>query len=229
VPRPSWRQRRRHDRALREWRTAEATWRLEHDALTDMLDVAQHFSGVSRAEQPDIALELHRDERLFYGFTGAGLIEPRRVPGHWQGGYSGFSFRVARGVRWHVGGTRGHYIPGAEVPTPIDTGVASITDQRVVFQGTKQTREWLFAKLLGYQHADNVPWTAIQVANRQTVSGILYDLEHAEQFHFRLALALAHYHQDVPGFVAHLTAQLDEQTQRQPAPPPPLTAGEPGH
>jgi hypothetical protein len=226
---PSWRQRRRHDHAVLEWRTADETWQVEQDAMAGLLDVAQTFSGVTRADEPDMALELHRDERLFYAFTGAGLIEPRRLPGHWQGGYSGFSFRVARGVRWHVGGTRGHYVAGAEVPTPIDTGVASITDQRVVFQGNKQSREWLFAKLLGYQHGTDLPWTAIQVANRQTVSGILYDREHAEQFHFRLALALAHFHHDLPGLVAHLTAERDEHARLRPAPPPPLAAADPDH
>ncbi len=226
---PSWFQRRRHDRAVSEWHTADAAWQVEQDALAGLLDVAKAFSGVTRAEQPDMAVELHRDEHLFYAFTGAGLIEPRRLPGHWEGGYSGFSFRVARGVRWHVGGTRGHYVAGAEVPTPIDTGVASITDQRVVFQGAKQSREWLFAKLLGYQHDPTTPWTAIQVGNREKVSGILYDREHAEQFHFRLALALAHYHQDVPGFVAQLSAQLEEHARLRPAPPPPLPTGEPEH
>jgi hypothetical protein len=223
-PMSPWFQRRRHDHAVSAWHTADEGWQVEQNALTGMLDVAKTFRGLTRAEQPDLTLELHRDEHLFYAFDGAQLIEPHRLPGHWQSGYSGFSFRVARGVRWHVGGTRGHYVSGAEVPTPMDTGTASITDQRVVFQGGRQSREWLFAKLLGYQHATDAPWTALQVSNRGKVSGVLYDREHAEQFHFRLALALAHYHQDLPGFLAHLTDQLAEHARLRPAPPPPLRA-----
>jgi hypothetical protein len=219
---PSWLERHHHAHALEQWRAADADWQAAQDTLAGMVDLAGRFGGVTRAEQPDIALELRRGERLFFAMDGAGLIEPRRLPGHWQAGYSGFSFRVARGVRWHVGGSRGHYLPGAEVPTPVDTGLASITDQRVVFQGARASREWLFAKLLGYQHATDVPWTAIQVSNRQKVSGLLYDREHAEEFHFRLALALAHYHDDVAGFVAQLNGQLAEHAKLRPAPPPPV-------
>jgi hypothetical protein len=60
----------------------------------------------------------------------------------------------------------GHFVLGKEAPTPVDTGVATITNQRIVFQGPLQTREWDYAKLLGYQHFDSPPWTAIQVSNR---------------------------------------------------------------
>jgi hypothetical protein len=154
-----------------------------------------------------------------FTLTGAGLVESRRGQSHYIGGYSGFSFRIAKGVRYHVGGTRGHYEPGAEAPTVIDTGTATITDQRVVFQGAKQTREWSFAKLLGYQHFDAPPWTAIEVANRQETSGILCDDKKAELFQFRLALALAHSQGQVDEFVAQLEAQRNAHHAAQPAEP----------
>jgi hypothetical protein len=95
----------------------------------------------------------------------------------------------------------------------------------VVFQGTKQAREWDYAKLLGYQHDPAEPWTAIQVSNRQKVAGILYDRVHADEFQFRLALALAHYHHDVDGFVHQLEAQAAEQAEAEPRPPPPVGQG----
>jgi hypothetical protein len=43
-------------------------------------------------------------------------------------------------------------VQGAPVPTAIDSGNAYITSQRVIFQGTKQTRECRFDKLVGFQH-----------------------------------------------------------------------------
>ncbi len=131
--------------------------------------------------------------------------------------HSGFSFRVAKGVRYHVGQTRGHHEAGAEQPTVIDTGTASITDQRVVFQGAKQTREWAFSKLLGYQHFDSPPWTAIQVSNRQKTSGILCDAKTAENFQFRLTLAEAHYNDQVPALVSQLEAKLAAHQANRPA------------
>jgi hypothetical protein len=219
-----WLDERRHRHAVEQWQAAESAWAAEQEQLAGLVTLAGSFAGVTRADEPRLALELRGGERVFLTMAGVALIEPRRLPGTWQGGYSGFSFRVARGVRWHVGGTRGHTVPGAEVPTPIDTGQASITNQRVVFQGAKQAREWLFAKLIGYQHDPNLPWTAIQVSNRQKVSGLLYDREHAEEVHFRLALALAHFHDDVAGLMAQLTADVQAHAAQRPLPPPPLPA-----
>src|SRR5438270_3042221 len=144
------------------YKTALAQWNEADAHLKSLLQVARNFNGQTATENPSLALALKKDERAFLTLTGAGLVEARRGPGHWQGGYSGFSFRVAKGVRYHVGGTRGHYMQGQEAPTVIDTGTATITDQRVVFQGTKRTREWAFVKLLGYQHFDAPPWTAMQ-------------------------------------------------------------------
>jgi hypothetical protein len=199
--------------ALAEWQEAEAH-------LEALLKLAQTFSGQTNAENPRLVLVLKRNEHAFWTLTGAGLVESRRGAGHYQGGYSGFSFRVAKGVRYHVGGTRGHYVQGQEAPTVIDTGTATVTDQRVVFQGAKQSREWAFPKLLGYQHFDSPPWTAIQVSNRQKTSGVLCDTASAGDFQFRLALALAHYNGQVPGFVAQVEQQVKQHQIARPMAPP---------
>lgn len=200
-----------HLAAVSEWQETEAH-------LAALLQVARTFNGQSAAENPNLALSLRRDERAFFSLTGAGLVEARRGAGHWIGGYSGFSFRLAKGVRYHIGGTRGHYQPDPERPTVIDNGTATITDQRVVFQGGKQTREWAFAKLLGYQHFDSPPWTAIQVSNRQKTSGVLCDTTTAENFQFRLALAVAHYNGQVEAFVDQLEAQVQQHQAGRPGP-----------
>ena len=202
------------------YQAAAAQWQEADAHLRALLQVAQTFSGQTASENPNLPLVLRRNERAFFTLGGAGLVESRRGAGHYVGGYSGFSFRVAKGVRYHVGGTRGHYEAGAEQPTVIDTGTATITDQRVVFQGAKQTREWAFVKLLGYQHFDSPPWTAIQVSNRQKTSGVLCDADTAGNFQFRLALALAHYQDEVPAFVAQLDAQIRAHTASKPIPPP---------
>jgi hypothetical protein len=134
-----------------------------------------------------------KGESAFLMIEGVALIEPRRTPGHWQGSCSGASFRVAKGVSYRVGGTRGTYVPGPDVPTPIDGGDALISNQRVVFIGQKATREWAYSKLVGVIHDDEDPWTALQVTNRQKVSGILYGWEIADEVRWRLTLALASY------------------------------------
>jgi len=62
---------------------------------------------------------------------------------------------------------RGHYVSGAPTPTAIDNGTVYVTNQRVIFQGSKQTRECKFAKLLGVQHDDVEGSTTLSVSNRQ--------------------------------------------------------------
>jgi hypothetical protein len=66
----------------------------------------------------------------------------------WQGGSSGFSFRIAKGVRYRVGNTRGHM---QEVGTKLivrDTGILSVTSTRLVFSGSSTTQESLFKKIV---------------------------------------------------------------------------------
>ena len=94
-----------------------------------MLAEARDFHGTTE----DVALNLKTGEVAFLQGDGAMLIEPRRLPGTWEGRSQGVSFRVAKGVRYRVGANKGHFVQGEEVPTPIDTGVVTITNLRVVF------------------------------------------------------------------------------------------------
>jgi len=202
---------------------AEQAYRAWYDAdqqLSALAEEVRSFDGLDGAADSPVVLK--KGERMFLVASGAHLIEPRRGPGHYSGGYQGVSFKVMKGVRYHVGGTRGTFVQGEERPSPIDEGTVTITDQRVVFQGMKQAREWSFAKLLGVQHDPHLPWTAIQVSNRQKVSGFLYDEANAPMVRFRLSLALTHFRGDVKDLQAEVDRQLAEHRSEQPPYPAPL-------
>jgi hypothetical protein len=126
---------------------------------------------------------------------------------------------VTKGIRYHVGGTRGTSVQGDDETKLIDTGTATITDQRIVFQGQKQAREWAFSKLLGYEHDQHSPWTPIQVSNRQKVSGIRYEANTAQSFQFNLALALATFNDTREQLASGLAQELQEHQARKPEPP----------
>jgi hypothetical protein len=103
----------------------------------------------------------------------------------------------------------------------------TITDRRVVFQGPRKTREWLFTKLLGYQHQVDAPWTAIQVSNRQATSGVLYTPATGADFQFRLAAGVAAANGTIESLVASLEDEQHEHVGSRPvlpdaAPPPSL-------
>jgi hypothetical protein len=66
----------------------------------------------------------------------------------WQAGSSGMSFRIAKGVSYRVGQTRGKsVVVGTELQVE-DSGVLSVTSQRVVYMGNRKTIDVPFAKMV---------------------------------------------------------------------------------
>jgi hypothetical protein len=179
-----------HERALRAW----------------CIDVARRVAaGTVRVADAPIAVR--KGENVLHVFMDFGLVEPRRGPGHWQGGSQAVSIRVpgTKSMRYRVGGTRGTYVQGDENPTIIDRGTFTITDQRAVFIGSKQSREWAWAKLSGFSDEDSANWTGIAVSNRQKVSGISYSSDDALATRWYLELAAA----KANGSIEDMIAELD--------------------
>jgi hypothetical protein len=175
---------------------------------------------------PDWPLVLKPGERLVSKIEGSGLFEPRRGPGHWEGRSAGVSVPVGdTGLRVRLGKSAGTYVQGAETPTVIDRGNASITTERVVFQGDKYTREWDFSKLIGVIHYSDHPATAIQVSNRQKTSGIVYPGPSPEPLRLAMTVAIAIFHSEADETIKELRDELAKLDAA--APPPALTATTP--
>ena len=140
-------------------------------------------------------LILKKGEVAYGSVKGAGLVEPRRLPGHWAGGSHGVSIHVAKGLNYRVGQSRGTFTQGAEVPTVIDTGLFTITNQRCVFVGPKRSVEWAYAKLLGFSLEAHA--TAIfNVSNRQKASGVTYPAQFEATCGTIIAAAIAQFQGD---------------------------------
>lgn len=195
----------RAKKAAKQYEDALARWQAQRDGYTELLQLAEGFSGSASDE-----LVLGPGEGVFYTVAKAALIEERRGAGHWQGGSTGVSIPMGslggRTVRYRVGATRGHYVQGEPTPTAIDTGTISITNKRVIFQGGQQTRECTFAKLIGFQHDDAAGSTTFSVSNRQKPTTVHYGSSLSASFDFRLDLALAHF----KGTVADLVKQVKQ-------------------
>ena len=196
--------------------------------LVEHLEEAKNFAGADISEVPDCPLHVHTGERVYLNGQGAHLIEPRRAPGHYEGGSQGFSVRVpgTKSMRYRVGATRGTFVQGDEQPTSIDEGAFVITDQRAVFIGNTQTREWLWSKLIGVTHCADAPWTAIAVSNRQKTSGVLYDTAGEDDVRFMLDLAIAHASGTTDSLVHDIQTALSALGPA-PAPAPPAATVDP--
>jgi hypothetical protein len=213
------RRREKHELAAAEAvDAAHEQWGARVAVVRDRLEAVRTWFGSGTDDSETAQLMIRDGEKVYAVLEGAALIEPRRAPGHFVGGSQGVSIHVARRVNYRVGAMRGTYVPGPESPTPIDTGRAVVTDQRVTFAGLKASREWLYAKLIGYQH-DPANWTVLQVSNRQKASGIGYDLEHADDIRFRLDLAIATFSHRRESMGHHLDEELTALLAQEPPRP----------
>jgi Protein of unknown function (DUF2510) len=216
---------RRARKAERVYESALAKWQTEHDGYAAMLETARTYEGEASSE-----LLLKPGEHVYFTWTGASLIEDRAGPGHWAGHSQGVSIPIGsiggRSVRYRVGASKGHYVQGTPSPTAIDTGTIHVTDQRVVFQGGKQTRECVFAKLIAVQHSADGS-TTFSVSNRQKATVLHYGPTVAPAFEFRLDLALAHYRGTVDGLVHELESELQAVDARKPVEPEPPAVAPP--
>jgi hypothetical protein len=82
------------------------------------------------------------------------LEEIKVVGRHYEGGSSGVSFRVAKGVRFTVGRQRGHSVNETAAVTT-STGELVITNKRLAFLGDNKSLAIKFDKLLEIHPASN--------------------------------------------------------------------------
>lgn len=193
-----------------------ATWTEEDTGLRDLQEQARTFTGDPHESGGFV---LHRDERTFLIASGVVLIEPRVTRGEYVGGSRGASLRIAKSVSYRVGQSRGTYQPGPSRPIPTDDSDAIITNKRVIFRGTKAIREWRFDRLVGMTHSADGYWTALQVSNRQKVSGLGYGPDHAKLVRFRLELAVAEWRGARADVVADLGQQVASHQSLKPVDP----------
>ena len=91
----------------------------------------------------------------------------------YQAGYAGISYKVSKNMRVNTGGAKGRMVPvGTEIQVE-DVGIMSITNQRVVFMGSKKTQEFLYTKLVGINMFEE--GLTLGVSNRQTSSSFQVD------------------------------------------------------
>ncbi len=194
----------KHDVAV--YSKALAEWQPRRDAQAGLLELANTFAG-----DTDTSVMLKTGEVVFATVTGASLIEDRAGQAQFVGHSQGFSVPVGsiggHAVRYRVGAMKGHRVASPPVATAIDRGTVYVTNQRVIFEGGKQTRECLFTKLVSYQSSP-AGTTVLSTSNRQKPTTISYGQASAGWFQFRLDLALAHFRGTVPELVTQLTSDL---------------------
>jgi hypothetical protein len=198
-------------------------WKTLVDSYSKLVETATNFHGFT-----DEPIMFGEGEVGVFKVTNCSLVEERKGQGHFVAGSTGFSIPVGNvgghPVRYRVGATRGHYVPGTPSPTAIDNGTFYLTTKRAIFVGRNHTRECLFAKLIGYNLTDAQGEVSFSVSNREKPMTIFFGNKISATIDFRLDLALALFKGELPQFIATLNNDLENVKKAQPVAPAPLPA-----
>jgi hypothetical protein len=139
-----------------------------HDAI-EKLEAA----GGDLTKLPDLSREvtsliLHPGERCFAICRGAQrVVEAHQTK--YVGGSQGVSFRIAKGVRYHVGGFSGHPVTTAYEKVQ-DVGDLYVTTERVVFAGSREVTSVAGKKVADVRIDGDHIW--VMAENRKTPLGL---------------------------------------------------------
>ncbi|MCF8522730.1 MAG: hypothetical protein K9G08_03075 [Pontimonas sp.] len=120
----------------------------------------------------EASFPLRHGEEFVMNLKDVSLAEGRRAPRVTTRRTDALTLALAKGVYYTAAGGKSISPEPDELISEIDTGTATFTTHRVVFVGSKQTREWDFAKLLGATEGAGGLRVMFAVSNRQKMSGI---------------------------------------------------------
>lgn len=126
----------------------------------------------SEFPNPKSPFATRHGEKFVLTLKDQNLVESRRGTRVSSRSSDAFTVALARGFYYTAASGRSvSPEPGDELRF-IDSGDVHFTTHRVVFVGSKQTREWDFAKLLGTREENDGLYLMLSVSNRQKTSGI---------------------------------------------------------
>jgi hypothetical protein len=203
-------------KAKQDYLGALAVWEHQRDELKILLALAEGGNAYEGG-----VLVLKKGEQVLLQVTGVGIVEERRGAGQWKGGSQGISFPIGkvagRSVRYRVGTTRGHYTQGEVKPAMVDKGTMSITNQRIVYQGSSKSVECAFGKLLGIQHSPGA--ITVSVSNRQKPTVLYFGSALDDTVSDRLQIAIALFHDEGEQIKQQIQEQIQEHEIANPKQP----------
>lgn len=201
---------RQNERRQRVFREADGAWRRRDEELRRLRTLAEEFGG-SAAAGAGLPIELGPGETVCWVLPAAQLVEVRRavvLPA------------PELTVTLRPGPLRKRCPDNVRIA---DTGIAVITNRRLVLLGGRGRRDWTYAKMTGLAHDPRAPMTLIQVLDRRRASGLLLPSDAAADFRFKLSVAFANAIEQREAVLAQLDEALAEHAQDKPDRPAVLT------
>lgn len=140
--------------------------------------------------QQGVALSLRDGEFAFYERDEVALLEFKSTGSSTAGGFLGGNVGVTSNLSIFGGGFRSKTQRNPEESTVLDTGKVVFTNQRAVFVGPNQSREFEFSKLLDMNVEENGFTVRASVSGRQRTSALRANAVGGLTPGFAFALAL---------------------------------------
>jgi len=131
------------------------------DTLSRLVVARVNNGRLQPLAQPELMAK--RGESVYLEI-GAALTKEVSIR-EWQGGSGGFSFRIAKGVRYNVGRTKGRSVVVGTEQQIDDVGLLAVSSKRIVFMGEKRSMDIPLAKLLNLDLFED--GVRIHASNRQ--------------------------------------------------------------
>lgn len=223
--------RREREREHSAAQAARREWEQDCAALEAELEACRSYETLADETDPDCPIITKRGEELLLIAYGARLTETRRGrKTSYRGSSHGMSIRIAKGVYYRPSVHQGSIEPAPEQTVVIDgddgDGVFVVTNQRAVFRGNLQTREFRWDKLVSAtpESFGSSYLLMLPVENRQRVSGVwVGDDEDADFVLRRVMFGVALHQGRSEAFIARMQNELDELKADEPPVPQPTT------
>lgn len=108
---------------------------------------------------------------IVHACVGAKVIESKVVRRDYGGGYSGFSFRIAKGIRYHVGGSRGRSSP-VYGDVCVAQGNLVLTSARALYLANARSFDKPWAKISAVEPYSDA--MTFYLSGRQTSTTLFY-------------------------------------------------------
>lgn len=140
-------------------------------------------------QTPTSTIVLKKNE-IAHFVVGANLLEERVVSRSYKGGSHGVSFRIAKGLTYRVGQSRGKLVSEKGIVT-VDSGDFIITNQRLIFSGGKKSFSYEYRRLLAWNMYSDGILLNIDNASSRTLT-FVGDVD-IDAIHFALSFLVKNY------------------------------------
>lgn len=213
----NWKAKRAYKRAMQIYDAELTEWQSDIEIFAK---ITSAFELAAKGEDAVSNLTVQKPGEIVLWRGQGQFHQAGRGAGSYQGSSQGLSIPLGGGLRYRVGATRGTYVSGDPVQKYAEVGDVVLSNQRLMFNGMYNTKEWSFAKWNGAAASADETDYIFHVSNRQTTSGILFSPADGRLFNRFLAAALISAEDGIDYALEAIRKNVKEITADKPAIPP---------